>query len=343
MPHLRRACSCTALLVSMLGAGRAPGQPGPTGAALFRQGQQLEAAGNKAAAATAYQQAYAAYTSVDDSDGVIKALARKKALAGAGPAAAGAPPAPALRPTPAPALPLAGSMAGGRPVGLFFMSRYLMALHSLEKATHYFTPAGRVFVDPTGFSAGELAALLPGARGTHSFAGNKMAVRWASNQTGDGPVEPQATTFARDMGLFLAVRPFAGGQALLGSFEGGSSASLGSGTTAVASDLAFRPGGTYSRSSALGSTGDGSTARAGASSAGTGRWQLSGRLLTPTDGQGAATRGVAYPIETDDKTGQLVRFYFGGIGLQAAVARRAGRTGCPWATTARPGYGPSFR
>lgn len=308
-----------------------PAYQGATGAALFQKAQQLEAAGNRAAAATAYQQAYAAYMSVDDSEGMTKALAARKAVEGGraapplAPAAAAAPrpaaaqparpAAAAAKPLAAAPTPLAGSMAGGRPVGLFFMTRYLMALHSLEKATYYFTPGGQVYQNPTDFSAAALAALPANLRGTYSLAGNKLTMRWANGQADASDIEPQAITFAWDMGLFMAVRPFANARQLVGTFEGGNSVSLGGGSTAVVSGLTLRPDGTYSRgsTSSLSSSSAASTAHAGASGSTTGRWSLSGWLLTLTDAQGQATRGVAYPIETDEKTGQLTRFYFGNI------------------------------
>jgi hypothetical protein len=324
---------CASLLASQAAAAQ-PAYQGPPGATVFAKARQLEAAGNKVAAATAYQQAYEAYRSVDDSDGMIRALAAKKAAEGGAPAAvapaaaprplAAARPVSAARPASAPVppaaggtpvQPLAGRVAGGRPLGLFFMTRYQMAFRSLEKASYYFTPSGQVYVDPTGFSAAELAAVPASSRGTYSHAGSTLTVRWANGQTESSTVEPQATTFGWNMGIFLAVRPFASAQQLQGSFEGGNSVSTSGGGASNSSSFTFRPDGTFSRSSAgsVSSTGSGTTARAGGSSAGAGRWQLSGWLLTLADANGQTRRGVAYPIETDSKTGQVTRFYFDGI------------------------------
>ncbi|QKG55707.1 hypothetical protein GKZ68_03050 [Hymenobacter sp. BRD128] len=316
-----------------------------SGAALLQKAEALDRANQFEAAQTAYNQASRAFAKAGDLNGQQKALGELAALderladqllksAGAPPAPAPAVPvravaparagvaapvrpvAPAAGPAGDATQPLAGSVAGGRPVGLFFMSRYLMALHSLEKATYYFTPGGQVFVNPTGFSASSLASLPAGQRGSYTQAGSKLTVRWASGQTEDSAVEPQASTFGWSMGLFLAVRPFASAQQLVGSFEGGNSVSLGGGSTAVVSGLAFRPDGTYTRtgtsSISTGTDADG-TAHAGASGTCTGRWSLNGWLLTLTSAQGQTIRGVAYPIETDDKTGQLTRFYYGSM------------------------------
>ncbi|MDO7845838.1 hypothetical protein Q5H92_05680 [Hymenobacter sp. M29] len=310
-----------------------PAYSGPPGAVHMKEGQRLQAAGNRAGAAAAYQKAYEAFTSVDDSDGMIAALARKKAVeSGAATPAAAAPRAVAAAPRAAAAVarpaaaanagdltqPVAGAVNGGRPVGLFFMTRYWIATRSLEKSTYYFAPNGQVYVDPKGFSAAALAALPASSRGSYSVAGNKLTVRWASGQTSSSEVEPQATTFGWDMGIFLAGRPFTSPGQLTGSFEGGNSISTSSGSASAVSSLTFRPDGTYTgggASSFGGRDADGAkTYSAGSSSSGnSGRWSLNGWLLTLTDAQGHTNRGVAFPVEKNDKTGQVTRFYFDNV------------------------------
>lgn len=327
-----RVFFCSAMLPALLLASAAafaqPAYSGPAGAVVYKKAQQLEAAGNKGAAAAAYEQAYQAYMSVDDSDGMIKALARKNALAGAAPAAA-VRPAPAVRPQaaqaaaprpaagPAPVQPVAGAVNGGRPVGLFFMTRYWIATHSLEKSTYYFAPNGQVYVDPKGFAAAELAALPASARGSYNVTGKTLAVRWASGQTSSSEVEPQANTFTWDMGIFLAGQPFKSPGQLTGSFEGGNSISTSSGSASAVSSLTFRPDGTYSGGGASSFGGrneaGAKTYSAGSTSSNSGRWSLSGWLLTLTDAQGRTTRGVAFPVERNDKTGQVTRFYFDNV------------------------------
>ncbi|UOQ96214.1 hypothetical protein MUN81_13225 [Hymenobacter sp. 5317J-9] len=291
-----------------------PAYSGPAGAVVFAKAQQLEAAGNKAAAAAAYQQAYEAYTSVDDSEGMTKALARKNALSRPTPAAAPARPAATAA---AATQPLAGSVKGGRPVGLFFMTRYWIATHSLEKSTYYFAPNGQVYIDPTGFSAAQLAAVPAASRGSYTVAGGKLTVRWTNGQTESENVEPQAETFAWNMGIFLAGRPFASASQLVGSFEGGNSISTSSGSAAAVSGLTFRANGTYSGGSASSFGGrneaGASTYSAGSSGGSAGRWSLSGWMLTLTDAAGRTSSGVAYPIEKNEKTGQVTRFYFNNV------------------------------
>ncbi|WP_151087823.1 hypothetical protein [Hymenobacter baengnokdamensis] len=304
-------------------------QQAASGAALFQRGQQLEAAGNRAAAATTYQQAYAAYMSVDDSDGMIKALAKKKALTGEGLPPAAAAPAPAARPVAvatraaapagaAIAAPLAGRVAGGKPLGLFFMTRYWIGSHSLEKAAYYFTPAGQAYQNPTGFGAADLAALPAGLRGSYTVTGNTLTIRWADGHTSTSALQDvHSNAFNWDTGIFLGVQPFANTQQLTGTFEGGNSISTSSGSAAVSSDLTFRADGTYSGGSASSfsgkDTGGNTTYDAGASGAGAGRWSLNGWVLTLTNAQGQTRRGVAFPFEMDDKTGRVVRFYFDNV------------------------------
>ncbi|MBD2722653.1 hypothetical protein [Hymenobacter armeniacus] len=213
--------------------------------------------------------------------------------------------------------PLAGSVKGGRPVGLFFMTRYWIATHSLEKSTYYFAPNGQVYVDPAGFSAAQLAAVPAASRGSYTVAGRKLSVRWANGQTESADVEPQSETFAWNMGIFLAGRPFASASQLVGAFEGGNSISTSSGSAAAVSSLTFRANGTYSGGSASSFGGrneaGASTYSAGSSGGSAGRWSLSGWTLTLTDAAGRTSSGVAYPIEKNEKTGQVTRFYFNNV------------------------------
>lgn len=291
----------------------------PTGATLFQKAQQQEAAGNRAAAAATYQQAYEAYTSVDDSDGMIKSLARKKAVETA-PTASSRPAKPstsrpAAAPVPAVQL-LPGKMVGGRPVGLFFMTRYMIVFRSLEKSTYYFAPTGQVYYNPTDFSAAGLRALSPNSRGTYRVVGSQLIVNWDDGQKSANSLEnPTAAGFNWDAGIFVGMGPFANARQLLGSFEGGNSISTSSGGAATSNSLTFRADGTFDRSSAGSVSSGGSTGavRAGSSSAGTGRWALSGWTLTLTEAGGEVKRSIAFPIEKDDKTGYVTRLFFNGV------------------------------
>ncbi|GAB3824780.1 hypothetical protein GCM10028821_04540 [Hymenobacter jeollabukensis] len=243
---------------------------------------------------------------------------------GPGPATApaAARPAPAVTAAPRPAArpaavaqPLVGKVTGNRPVGLFLMTRYWIATRSLEKSTYYFTPDGRVYVDPTGFSAAELAALKPGYRGTFQVSGNKLTVAWASGQKSSSVVEDaKADAFNWDTGIFVGAQPFRSTQQLLGTFEGGNSVSTGSGSIAVAGTYTFRADGTYSRSGVASSSSvsDGSVLKTGGQGQAAGRWQLNGFVLTLTDNQGQQTSGVSFPFVTEGTAAKPERIYFNG-------------------------------
>lgn len=267
-----------------------PAYSGPTGAALMQKAKKLQASGDRAGAAATYQQAYAAYTSVDDSGGMKAALAGKAAAAAAAtPAPVAAPlatvrpvgaarPVPAAAPRPvaplpaAGALPVAGRVVGERPVGLFFMTRYIMAWHSLEKATWYFAPDGRVFRNPGALDAAGYAALLPADRGT--LRPDSITLGWADGRSEKLVVEDAtANSFSYDMGIFVGMGPFKSARELVGRFEGGNSV-VGAATS---SSLDLRADGSYGGSSvaSVSATSTESTVRAGSSGMASGRWSLS--------------------------------------------------------------------
>ncbi|GAB3867632.1 hypothetical protein GCM10028824_10460 [Hymenobacter segetis] len=240
-------------------------------------------------------------------------------LIAAGPGAEAAVAWPAVvcaTPPAASAVPLAGKVVGGKPVGLFFMTRYIMAFHSLEKATYYFTPAGQVYNNPVDFTPTSLASLPANARGTYSVAGGQLVMKWADGNTSKANFEnPSANTFSWDMGIFVGMGPFANARQLVGNFEGGNSVSSSSGSAAAVSGLTFRADGSYGGSSVSSFTTNtsGSNSHVGSSGEAAGRWALAGWTLTLTDAAGRTTRGVAYPIETNEKTGQVTRFYFNNV------------------------------
>lgn len=214
------------------------------------------------------------------------------------------------------AMPVAGKVVNGRPVGLFFMTRYIPAWHSLEKATWYFAPNGQVYRNPRGLDAAGYAALPPGDRGMYQ-AGAAPSIKWANGRTEAIKVEStSADSFNWDMGIFVGMGPFTGAREVVGSFQGGNSVTGAS----VSSALELQADGTYRGgfASSISASSDQSKVTVGNSGDSTGRWALSGWVLTLTDAQGHTTRGVAYPIEKNDKTGQVVRFYFNNV----AYARR---------------------
>lgn len=333
---LRRLLTGTALgLLPLLAVAQAAS---PSGAYLLRKAEILQAAGQYDAATTAYNQATGAFHRAADSDGQQRALTQLAAmeekraddllagLAAPAPAApvltASATPRPAtpkraVAAAPAPAAaPLAGKVLGRRPVGLFFMSRYIIAFHSLEKATYYFTPAGQAYYNPVDFAPASLASLPANARGSYSVAGGQLVIKWADGKASKANFEnPSSNAFTWDMGIFVGMGPFANARQLVGSFEGGNSVSSGSGSAAAVSGLTFRADGTYSGSSVSSFTTNTSetNAHVGGSGEAAGHWALSGWTLTLTDAAGRSSRGVAYPIETDEKTGVVRRFYFNSV------------------------------
>ncbi|WP_201984588.1 hypothetical protein [Hymenobacter rubidus] len=295
---------------------------GPPGAEVFKKAQQLEAAGNKAAASAAYQQAYEAFTSVDDSEGMTKALARKNALAGgAGTArAAASVPAPAKAaqtvaapPAPAGPAPQAGRMEGNKPVGLFFVTKSVLG--NFFTLSYYFAPNGIAYENPPGLSAAELAATPARNRGKYSVAGKTLTIAWT------GAAKPESAEmnmlkggFSWSLGsIFSAVGPFHSAAQLVGSFEGGSSSYTPMGGAVVSKSLTFRPDGTYTSGgvATVTSVTERSVAETGGSSKQGGRWQLNGWYLTLTDAQGRTVRDVAYPV--GDGKGKITLFNFNGM------------------------------
>ncbi|MGI4874029.1 MAG: hypothetical protein ACRYFX_22955 [Janthinobacterium lividum] len=309
---------------------------------MLQKAAALEKAGNLPAAINAYDQANQAFGKTDDLDGKQKALAKlaelnerladqylqqakgaqpatqptaaRPALAVAAPAAV-ARPAQAARSLPASAGPLvqpvAGRVAGGKPLGLFFMTRPIPAWHSLEKATWYFAPNGQVFRNPQGLNAASYAALAPGDRGVYQAG----SIRWADGRTEALKMaSSSANTFTWDMGTFVGMGPFTSPAQLVGRFEDGNSAS----GAVMVSGLVLQANGTYTGGFAgnISATSAGSTVTVGNSGDSAGRWSLSNWVLTLTDNTGHITRGVAYPIEKDDKTGQVMRFYFSNVAYQ---------------------------
>ena len=328
---LRFLHCCRPLLLAVLLAPSAPAfaqlaYSGLPGAEVFKKAQQLEAAGNKAAAAATYQQAYEAYTSVDDSDGMSRALARKKALGGAAaPAAAPGPVPTAARPAAgraaatarAPAAgptPVAGHLVAGKPVGLFFVTKSVLGRFSTM--TYYFSPEGMAYENPPGLSPTELAATPARSKGRYSVAGKTLSIAW------NGYPKPESAemhplsggfSWADALNIFSGVGPFKSAAQLVGTFEGSmSTIATVMGQSVVSKSLTFKADGTYTGSgvATVTTATERSVAETGGSSKQGGRWSLNGWLLTLTDAQGHSTRDIAYPVGTDAK---VTLFNFSGI------------------------------
>ncbi|WP_201984586.1 hypothetical protein [Hymenobacter rubidus] len=300
---------------------------GPSGGYLLRKAETLGMAGQYDAAAAAYSQAAAAFHQANDADGQLRATTQLAALeekradnllatldapvARSAPTRTAVPTARLAGALPPGPTPVAGKVANGRPLGLFFMTRYIPAWHSLEKATWYFAPGGQVYHNPTSLDAAGFAALKPGDRGTYQ-AGAAPTVKWADGRSEPFKIETTGgNSFNHDMGIFVGMGPFGSAQELVGNFQGGNSVT----GAAVSSSLELHADGTYRggfAASISASSNQGKTT-VGNSGDSAGRWSLNGWVLSLTNAQGRTTSGVAYPIEKDEKTGRVVRFYFNNV------------------------------
>jgi hypothetical protein len=238
-------------------------------------------------------------------------------------AAAPAPAAPVAAVVTGPVVPAApfvapapASYAGGRPVGLFFMTRYLATFHTLEKAAWYFAPDGTVYENlRTGFSPADLAAHT-GRRGAATVREGKLSVAWAGGAPSVSPIEPDGETFAWDMGIFSPVKPLAAAAALAGVYDGGESLSAGGNRVAVAKRLELRADGTYvwEGASFVGGATDATKLGAGATGGSTGTWRVDPFALTLTDARsGTAFRAIAFPVDVGGTPDRPDHLFFAGI------------------------------
>ncbi|HVT03745.1 MAG TPA: hypothetical protein VHL58_10280 [Thermoanaerobaculia bacterium] len=204
---------------------------------------------------------------------------------------------------------------GGRPVGLYLMTRYQMATRSLEKAVYYFTKDGRVYENlETGFSEDALAA-HKGRHGTVSLTGDKMLVKW-----NDGPEEEtierdkDGVSFAWDMGLFGPVTAFKDSSDLVGKWEGGESLHISGSRATTSRELDMRTDGTFSGESVASfkSESNGSVASSGSSGATAGTWRLDGYQLTLTYQNGSVINGISFPFDDEKTPIYPDRFFFRG-------------------------------
>jgi hypothetical protein len=210
-----------------------------------------------------------------------------------------------------------GHMSGGKPVGLYFMTRFLIYNGSLEKVVWYFAPDGRVFRDVRdGFAPEDLAAHT-GAHGTYDVNGDALTIHWSDGKETSNKIEPDEKNpdfFAWDTGLFAPVNAFTDSSEVVGSWEGGESLSGGGNFAAVSKTLTLRADGTYSREgvSSFKSVSDQSEVSVGGTSANSGRWELSGYTLTLTQNDGKVIHGIAFPFDDESTAVKPDRFFFGG-------------------------------
>jgi hypothetical protein len=209
--------------------------------------------------------------------------------------------------------PEGAGFSDGHPVGLYLMTRYWMATHTLEKAVWYFTGDGHVYVNPEGFSAADLGAHKAQQGTVKAADGDTMTVQWSDGQSSTSKIERDSSGFAWDMGIFVPVTSFSSASDLVGRWEGGESLSTSSGTSSVSKTLELHEDGTFTREAvaALESKGEGSRATAGSQGSTAGTWNLDGYTLTLTFANGQVARGITFPF-ADDKDPSANRFYFAG-------------------------------
>ena len=117
----------------------------------------------------------------------------------------------------------------GKPVGLFFMTRFWSFTGTLEKAAWYFTPEGDVYRNlETGFSPQDLAA-YEGQQGKYTVSGDTMTVTWSDGKTTESAIEREGQGFMWDGGIFSPVKPIQDKAKIAGEYEGGESLSVGGG------------------------------------------------------------------------------------------------------------------
>jgi hypothetical protein len=206
--------------------------------------------------------------------------------------------------------PDAAGFEDGRPVGLYFMTRFWIASGSLEKAVWYFSEEGRVYRDLEDGFSDEVLARHKGKHGTVTSDGKVMTVTWSDGKKTESEVERDGAAFMWDMGIFTPVKRFEDDAALVGRWEGGDSISTGSGSAASSSTIELRGDGTFtqSRVASVTSRSSESVASAGAEGGGGGTWMLDDYTLTLTYGDGTTLRGITFPYHD----GKSQRLFFAG-------------------------------
>lgn len=231
-------------------------------------------------------------------------------------------PKPIARPTgqpkPAPVgkiqQPPAARMVNGRPVGLYFMTRFWAFTGSLEMVVWYFAPDGRAYQGlQTGFSAADLAA-HKGYQGTYQVAGDTMQITWSEGKPTKSTIERSAGGFAWDAAIFTAVKPFQGAKSIAGSYEGGESLSVAGNSAAVSKTLQLRADGTFTWDgvASVTSATKESKVTTGGQSSGGGTWRMDGYSLLLTERGGRVIRGISFPYDDPMTPVYPDRLFFNG-------------------------------
>jgi hypothetical protein len=189
------------------------------------------------------------------------------------------------------------------PVGLYYMQVYLVVSRYLKKTAWYFAPDGTVYAEVEGGLTPADLARHKGWKGRARMLGNEMEIRWTDGSVYKTEFIPKNGGFdwaTSESGMFLAVKPFANWQQLVGSYEGGMSSSSGGGYVATSRTITLRPDGSYTREgiASLGSSNDGTgtQARAGGQSQNGGTWRFDGQYsIQFTDRTGKTSRYLVFP------------------------------------------------
>lgn len=208
-------------------------------------------------------------------------------------------------------LTLFSAAYAAEPNGLYLMTRYIMG-SSLEVAGWYFKN-GHVSNHPVGniqqFDFGKAAAEAPNNTGTYTISGNKLTIKWANGKQETADMEPDASGFCWQMGIFCPVKPFPANQKLEGKYTGGASAGYGKAVNATT--ITFSGNGQYSLGqvgSVHSDTSNGTQLRAGSVGEESGTYQLSGTTLT-LKGSGKTRQILTFPYD-DGTTGPSGHLFF---------------------------------
>ena len=210
--------------------------------------------------------------------------------------------------------PAAAGFDGGRPVGLYFMTRFWIGTGSLEKSAWYFAPDGRVFENPErGFSDEALGA-HQGQQGIATVEGEDLIVNWSNGTKTQSRLERDGDGFSWDGGIFVPVEPFADSSDLAGRWEGGDSLSFGGNFASTSRTLELREDGTFTWDSIafLAGTTEESELSASASGGTSGTWELADYILRLTDSNGNVVTGVTFPYDDEETAVFPDRFFFRG-------------------------------
>jgi hypothetical protein len=210
--------------------------------------------------------------------------------------------------------PVAPAFQNELPVGMYFMTRYTPATHSVEKAVWYFAPGGTVFRQlETGFSKADLAGYA-GPRGKLTRRENSLAITWSDGGETVSKLERDGSGFAWDMRVFSPVTAFDAASDVVGVYECSESMPPGTGT-AVAQRLDLRSDGTFGWDGVALTATEARKAviKSGNNASTTGRWELSGFSLHLTTSSGITLRRLVFPSDDEKTVVKPDRMFFAGL------------------------------